>query len=850
MEPWSTIQSIGGTAGETWLAGTSMVSISEYQTDSSASTNTDATVSHSGQNRTSYMTMETYAASAYSREETQDLTRSIGETHDYNPSTATSYDGTSTITVTLNYTLTTVSSSFYYATTRRETADTTAQSHYSSSQGRTLNGSTYTFGTDTTTGSTETYTQHGASTFISSFEQSVDEWSTKTISTGTFTNTAWTTVSGSFTVLTTPAQTNSTSSTWTLTQSITQNTTDTTSTNGSSVTYAGDHTTVNASTVTTSNSSTTGSYTMPVTTDVITLHAYSQKIDTVLLLHAGRNADDFNLGDMAWKFTLSALGETASTIGRFTDLFASTSGGTVTLHDYEKYRTNSVALTEILYSQNSVTSTTSMITGTMPATSTASTSTVVSVFSKNGSPWAEYETCTTTYETGTPPATGTASTTGYSLASSNTSTVEHTFAIGDVSSSLSTYTYGAPVSTFSETIFTHSVQVTGYDSALSWTSTTETAIFASSSSSETRLALWSSTSTVEDIQLRSSTTDQILINSYASYLTGTDTSYFHLGKVSTATTRIYGHFTTTSKSLYDADFNPEASRFTTFSTYTLPNGDNGATSAVSEAISITRHTKARALPQIRTCPDGMESFDTASLDVVRFSALPNGYAGFGGGFSASTLAVCSTVDTGILSGSLFAGQSIPISALPTALAYPSVTIFPVEMSATFSIPGAQAASYVTSLSSIGTASVAVTWTSTTATTMSSGTTSTITRRSATHTLAAASPISGTFFREESIVTNSGASFQLVGGYAVGENNLGKPYTVHARSGFARWTEYAPGESTAAATFQTSNTAGSVSFTVPGSHGLVIAMEPVFTANWTGSGDTPFYFTSNPYPYFE
>ena len=162
------------------------------------------------------------------------------------------------------------------------------------------------------------------------------------------------------------------------------------------------------------------------------------------------------------------------------------------------------------------------------------------------------------------------------------------------------------------------------------------------------------------------------------------------------------------------------------------------------------------------------------------------------------------------------------------------------------MPGAARASYVTGLSSIGTASVAVTWTSTTTATTSSGTASQVTSRLATYTLAGVSAIGGTFFSEDNLSIHSEESFQLIGGYAAGDNNLGHPYTVFARSGFAQWTEYSAGQSTAPTSFSTSGSNGTVSFTVPGNKGIVFQIEPIFTANWTGAGEIPFYFSSTPH----
>jgi hypothetical protein len=552
---------------------------------------------------------------------------------------------------------------------------------------------------------------------------------------------------------------------------------------------------------------------------------------------------------MLWWFSQSSLAATASLTGRMSDLFSSTGAATVTLSDYSRYTSNSIALTEVTMSENTVATTTTTVTGTPPATGTATTGATVHQTSKNGALWKEYETCTTTMVTGTPPATGTLATTGISQASSNTSTDSHTFSIGSVGTSVSTWTYGDPESTASETIFTHSLQITGY-SDFTWTSATTTEAFASSSFTESRLALHSSTSSTMDIVLRSTTTDAALIDSYSSYLSGTDTSHFHLGKVTTATTRVFEVATTSSRSLWDSHFNPEVRLWTSQTTYTLPGGDGGSTSGVSEFAHLTHHSEYRVLPQIRTTPDGLDvwrftEWHDLSLDVARHQCLPFGYAGFGGSFAASALQVYVSVSADLVSGSAFdTSQSINPAALPTMSAYPGVTMFPVQAGQPLSIAGAAAASYISSPASIGTASIAVTWTSTT--NASSGTGTILTSSPATYALAGSGAIAGSFYSEAAMTVNSEGRFFLIGGHAVGDNALGHSYQVRCRSGFAAWTEFKTSESSATLSFSTSSSAGTVSFSVPASHAIVFSIEPIFTANWTGGGEVPFYFSSTPH----
>ena len=816
MDEWTYIQSIGGTAADTWRQGTHISSVIESQSAHSSTGDTSYTIDRSESARSSDVSETNYAASSFGSKYTGDTARSIQD--------FTNYAGTDS---TGNNTLSTVIHELRNVTWRDVQDDTSASSGYSDSYNSTYNGTAGAVDTDTVTSYFETLTINGANSFISSFVDTIGSWTSTTILTDTaspFANSFFTTVSATFTVSSNSTQTKTSSSSWTISQGLTQNTTKISQTISTPITYAGDHVTVNASTVTWTG----GSYTSPVTTETVTLHAYSQKINTVLLMHGNRGSDDYNLGDMLWSFSLSSIGESTSEVGRFTKFFGSANSATVTLVDFEKYKTNSIAVSEIPYSQNTATSTVSTITGT--GTSTVSTGATVVVISKGGLAW-------------------------NSSAASNTATDAYAFSIGSVGTLLSTSSYGSPATTFSETIFTNSVQITGYNSNFSWTTSTESQVFNSSSFSETRLALWNSTTTSMDIVLRSTALDNVLISSYSSYLSGTDTSHFFVGKVSTLTTRVYSFGTTTSRSLYASNHNKEVQNFTSFSTYSLPGGGNGETYSVSEDFNVTNFTKYRATPQIRTTPDGLDEYQfsgdvLANMNKARFSVLPNGYAGFGGNFQASSLPVNFTIGSTLVSGSEFAGQSIQFNALSTVSAYPNVTLFPVDANVSLDIPGAARAEYISGLSSIGTASIAVTWSSTTTDSNTSGTFTKIINRNATYALAGASPIAGTFFTEENLSIGSEESFQIVGGYAVGDNNLGNPYTVFAKSGFAQWTEYSPGQSIGTNTFSSSAGNGIVSFTVNGNNGIVFQIEPIFTANWTGEGEIPFYFSSTPYVKFE
>lgn len=892
MIEWVKIPDNGGTAPQTWVEGTQGFSFSENLTASqnqnngtpeitnstgtTASVAADYTFIGDTNNFTEVVNRYVFSANQTTNLATIRNTSSIVEQNFFDPSTVTelvaaqtdSSGGSTaafTSTVTMNYTLSTVVSTADLQTAYTSSADTSYSNSYASNFGTT--DGTYVVPAPSDTDGNPLPTSASAShqrTNLGAIERilstnetlgsSIKQTSTAQTNTDTpYNNTAWTTYSTSVSQSTNSTRTASSISSWDLSQGVPQMTSHSTVTTDLPITYAGDKTGYNssASSTTGTNSSGTisGSFSVPVTNETVTNHAYSQKVDTVILMKGGRNLEDYNLGEMLWKFSRSDIAASASSAGRFTDFYHSTGSPTVTISDFEKYSTFSVAATEISVSQNTSTSTTSTITGTLPATFTASTSTIVMLTSKNGTRWNEYSTINVTNTTGGGTSTGTVTGIGLTEASSNFRTESYVFGVGAVGTSLSTYTFASTGSVYSETIFTHSIQVTGYNDSFQWTSSTETALFGTSSFTESRLALWNSTSSTIEIASRATSLVSVFINSYSSYLVGTDTNYFYLGKVSTQSTRVFESSYVTSRSIYESLYNPEIDRFTTVSSRTIDGGAEGETSAVSDEMKLTYYTKYRLQPAINTTPNGFGdgfSGDGSNYDIARFSVLPYGYAGFGGTFEASALAVKFTVEAGLVGGSAFSGQSMQFEELPTVSAYPGVTLYPVDPGLTFDMPGAARASYVAALSSIGTATVAVTWTSTTTATTSSGTASQVTSRLATYTLAGVSSIGGTFFSEENLSIHSEESFQLIGGYAVGDNNLGHPYTVVARSGFAQWTEYSAGQSTASASFSTSGSNGSVSFTVAGNNAIVFQIEPIFTANWTDAGEIPFYFSSTPH----
>jgi len=634
----------------------------------------------------------------------------------------------------------------------------------------------------------------------------VDGWTTSAITTQSYT----------FSVTRTGSPTSTSSSSWTTSIALFTSATSQTTFNETTlpITYSND----SPSFATTTILIGTDTHTIPLTSSNVTEHALSPLQDTVLLHKANRDHTNYHLGNEAWVFSLGGLAATASTVARFTNIYSSVTGPTNTITDFRKFKTFTVAATAVDVSYD--TTATTSITQTGPTTTdTATTALTVSTTYKNSVTW-------------NPTAT------------SNTATTTQTFAVGDVSSSSSTYTAGFPVSTFTDTIIYQTAQVTGY--ATFWTSTTTTAGFPfESSSSNTYLALYSPTTTTVTLSTRGTSTNEILFSSFLT--TGTSTKF--VGMVRTTTTQTAEVPVTTSSKVWHGDFNPEAENYTTFSTTTVAGGAIGTSYSKGDTVLETYHTEEKLYASIQTYPDNAGFSPFTNHDQIWHSGPAVGFGGFGGEFTQSSMPVYLTLSIGLASGSAFGTQTLASSDLPTALAYDFVTFFPARTNHRITPPsGAVAASYLSRLSSLGeTASVAVTWsTSTTTTADGGGTTSAVTTQGATYSMAGFSLITGDFIHSASVQFNTvdvRGGFGKSGGYGAGNNRLGKEYTVRVDGGYAEWTEF--GSTGSITTHSSSGTSASLSVTIAGSRAFVMIKEPVYTALW---GDNPGgeYFSSIPH----
>lgn len=711
-----------------------------------------------------------------------------------------------------------------WRTSRTENDTSRATARGSSAQ--TSSQSSISYQTDTTgsagsTAGTLSATNSGPATTTRTFSGTVSSYTTETafvdfstITTGSTNGFIGVFSTESFTMATTT--TSQPSSSW---QTVITNLSD----------QATTYTTAGTDDVTYQNDLTTAG---TATTNLRTSYAFGNLIqDTVFLMKANRGPQDVNRGEILWTFSHGAMATDTTTSGPFTALFASTSAGTITVSDYRKFQSSSAAVTAVSISSSVLT-----ITGT-------GSPTYQSRISSNG---LFYSTSTITTTAGT--------VTGTTTSADTATTYSQSWSLGDIGTLQSTWTIAtttntaAPASTVSSTVFTHTAYLSGYETLSSgWTSGTTSSTWGfQTSGTSTRPVIFSSGVTTTALSLRSTTVDSILFSSFTSTTSGpatSDTIRVFLGSVSTTTSRFYSTESTFTRATYPADLHSTASQFVVtdsawhgFTTFTR-----------SESFEITRWTERRLFPHIKARP-GHDNIP--ALDEVRHRCFPLGFAGFGGGFTASALSVHLTTAQGLAAGSTFEGVTITPPA--TAEAVRGVSFFPVPASASF---GGLAGAAATSLLSVPASmtdviSIAATWTSTTGPSSASS----VTSRFATHTIGVVSAITGEFWTAEPFTVNSAFRTELApyyggtasGGFVAGDNILGNTYQVLARAGQFAWTAFSSTQSTAAAAGSSSGSAGSVAITIPASHAIVFSMEPILTAAWSLDG-LHSIFSSTPHP---
>lgn len=601
-----------------------------------------------------------------------------------------------------------------------------------------------------------------------------------------------------------------------------------------------------------------GTSTVDQTTFVRTNYLFQDLEDTVCLLNAGRDSD-FNLSGLLWTFALTGLDATASTTGRFSDLYQSASGNTVTVSDYKKFSTISVQMSGITLSVGSASS----------LDSTGGTVTYDRT-SYNGSFYPD-QSLTSTDSTG--------GTHAYTLPPVMTESTLRTFDLSGVSSMESTWTTHSTNPPASTTIFTHEAVTSTYrESDSSWiTGTVSSSWVSASSNSFGKHVLYQPATTTSKVSYRGTTADELLISSFSvtgsvtSVSTdgtggtqGLGTSAVYLGMVKRTSSRVITLERTDTVSIWDSRFHREISQYgsTSSSGTTLNNAsatgtdpvplftdvnEQGETQSWGDELNVTAYSEHRLGAVVYHQPI---NDNHPALNEARFRALPVGWCGFGGSFTVTDLTVARTTSEGLLAGSTFSGQHVSLQGIAEAAA--GVSFVPVGRLLT--IAGGAARASIISVPSVMTSviSIAATWTSTTQTGSATSETA-VTSRLATHTIGLADVITGDFWTSEALTVNSHyradvgfGDFAGSGGYGIGQNILESSYQVIVDAGHVEWTEYSGSQSTAALTSSASSSDGRVSFTVPWSHAIVFSAEPILTIKWEPGASNHHFFFSTPY----
>jgi hypothetical protein len=594
---------------------------------------------------------------------------------------------------------------------------------------------------------------------------------------------------------------------------------------------------------------------------VSTAHRFGNLEDTVVLMKADRGTD-FNLGEMLWVFSLTNLDISATTTGRFTDLFSSVSSDDIIIKEYSKFLTISSSVNCIAISVGSMEMVDSMA---------SDDRTYIATRTSYDGIYYPSSTTSSAYVTATNGATATRK----SLVEPNFSTTSKlVFQLPGVSSSVSTFytetAHTTPASSI--TVYFHTVAVSSYRSSdSSWETTSRTQSWVSAGelnfAYDKRLKAVSKTHLVS---YRATTADEILVSKF--HATGTHAVFIGLQKETSM--RVLTKQSTQTVSSYYGGLHSYETKYTSIentgdgsatasegpiggSADTGSGSDSGGdatnrggyTLVYADEVNVTKYTEQRLTPLIERVAIDL---NLEILNRVVYRAHPVGWAGFGGSFQGSGLQIWETTTQGLASGSTFGTwQSINLDFM--AYAANDLLIGPA-VNSPYGV-GGQSSSVLSPPAGLqAMMSVAATWVATTSTTQSGGdTTSTFTSRFATHTLRAINPITGVFWTAEALqidnyyrmLNGEGTAFEGSVGFGLGENVLRESYQVILDAGYVEWTEYASGQSSPANGQSSVGTNGSVSFGVPWSHAIVFRAENIFSARWA-NGNRINHFSSTPY----
>lgn len=555
----------------------------------------------------------------------------------------------------------------------------------------------------------------------------------------------------------------------------------------------------------------TGAVTAPNGTTVSTVtsfttkrHALSPLKDTYIFLDYQIAVAGHKHTRRLWTFKRSLLSDaSATTKGVFSDLYASVAGDSFLLTDGKKFLTSVFEATAVDLSRYSTTRTS---TSTAPSTGTG-TNPVTSTYTR-----------TTIYD-----EVGSLTNFDSQLFLLSTSSVG--YPVSGVSDEIRTL--GIGTDTYTQYVISHTEQETGYSDFV-FTSATISAAWPGEISSTGNYQAWVNSRTESTTFLQRKTSAYtILMDSGSVIGTGTATSYVNFGQVTTTSVFTYAETETTNYTTYRSTLSPRAlnyllelttiggntsdttghtappSSYTGTAPETAVSGSYAETyrkTEISETISEQYLTSQRIFPRCSPytpIEQQLSPFEGSQGIAYRINAYPSGYVGWGG-HETGTPIVGISVSAQKLEGEEFGTVSFSISGLSTASFAEGLTMFPVP-SRPITHAHARQASYISLPSSLGGAEIAVTWTSTTSTTNSTGgSTSVNTSKTARYSLGLDSTITGAFVKQGSfkqLQDDALASIQYMeGGGGLGIAQPNEDWTVTAMGyGRVSWTEYLNGD---------------------------------------------------------
>lgn len=526
-----------------------------------------------------------------------------------------------------------------------------------------------------------------------------------------------------------------------------------------------------------------------------TTSIFNQLEDTIYRLSDG--SSDFLRGYMVWSMTQPAPSAMTYT-GKFTDLYVPATGNSFTISDYQKFSTNSLAIPIVSLSRAATT--TQVTTGTGTGTGTSASSITVTL--TNGHP---------VY---------------------TTSGWTNTFSLGDVGTSASLPT---GTQTATTTRFTHIDFVSGYATSGNRPFTTGTTVGFWESTSQTgvRDAWASSYTTTATKNSRHVTSDVVLRNvETVTLTTGTSSYLSFLGLSRFTTSRIIQKEITVTNTGWTWGFSLQNWTSSTALTNSFDTNE-GQTLATSRSGShdLIYSTKERLMARTYGWILSPPAYNEAWM-----TTLARGWAGFCGSFTQTSPAIYLTTTSGLAAGATFADAFPAIYLGTKALNEDGVKIVPCHESTGITLGGIGLvkSSLISAPTALASAvSIAATWTSTT----EAGTSTVTSTRSATHTAAMQSLVTGDYWTKFPITFDSGADIGYngphasIGGYVAGDNRMGS-HEVRVNAGAVSWTQFtASASDTTGVTGATSGTDESASFIVPQGAAVRIAVEPIITVSW-------------------